>query len=150
MRKLTLLTSAAAIVLALAFASVTRAGGDDTKAQATVGQPAPQFTLQDQNGKSISLADQMGKIVVLEWFNEDCPVVQRHYQADTMNKLATKYADKGVVWFAVNSTKDKTNDTNKAAAANWKMDRPILNDSDGTVGHAYGATNTPHMFIIDK
>jgi len=137
-----------AVAVALMFASATRAGGDQGKAQ--VGQAAPQFALQDQNGKTVSLSDQLGKIVVLEWFNEECPVVQRHYQADTMNKLATKYADKGVVWFAVNSTAAKTNDTNKAAAANWKMDRPILNDADGTVGHAYGATNTPHMFIIDK
>ncbi len=30
------------------------------------------------------------------------------------------------------------------------MDRPILNDSDGSVGHSYGATNTPDMFIIGK
>jgi hypothetical protein len=30
------------------------------------------------------------------------------------------------------------------------MDRPILNDSTGMVGHLYGATNTPHMFVIDK
>jgi hypothetical protein len=30
------------------------------------------------------------------------------------------------------------------------MDRPILNDADGMAGHLYGATNTPHMFVIDK
>ena len=59
------------------------------------------------------------------------------------------YADKGVVWLAINSTSGKTNEDNAAIAAEWNIDRPILNDSAGEVGHAYGATNTPHMYVID-
>ena len=55
---------------------------------------------------------------MLEWFNEDCPYVQRHHEKEqTMEKLAAKYADKDVVWLAVNSTNGKTNETNKAANA---------------------------------
>ena len=154
MRKLTFVATAVVVAMALAFASVTIAGDKSQSMAATggaqVGAPAPQFSLADQTGKSVSLADQSGKIVVLEWFNEGCPIVQRHYQADTMNKLANKYQPQGVVWLAVNSTSGNTNDSNKKAADAWKMDRPILNDAEGTVGHLYGATNTPHMFIIDK
>src|SRR5262249_2637203 len=64
--------------------------------------------------------------------------------------LASKWQDKGIVWLAVNSTKNKTNADNKKAAEAWKMARPVLNDASGDIGHAYGATNTPHMFVIDK
>jgi peroxiredoxin len=115
-----------------------------------VGATAPSFTLQDQNGKSVSLSDYAGKVVVLEWFNENCPFVQRHYKAGDISETASKYAGDGVVWLAINSTHDNTEATNKAAASAWNMDRPILDDASGTVGHEYGATNTPEIFIIDK
>ena len=119
--------------------------------KAAIGQPAPAFTLQDQDGKSVSLADHAGKVVVLEWWNNECPIDARHYTPDdVMNKLAGKWTEKGVVWLAINSTKNKTNADNKKAADSWKMARPVLNDAAGDIGHAYGATNTPHMYVIDK
>jgi peroxiredoxin len=114
-----------------------------------VGQPAPAFTLEDQNGKKVSLSDYAGKVVVLEWFNKDCPFVAKHYKTGHMNGLATKYAANGVVWLAINSSDAITNDLNKAAAAEWKIDRPILNDANGTAGNAYGAVTTPAMYIIN-
>ena len=146
--------SSLAVVVAIALASFSIAGDKAGKhggsGMATIGAPAPQFSLQDQSGKTHALADYNGKIVVLEWFNEECPVVVRHYKADTMNSLASKYAGKDVVWLAINSTAGKTNDSNKAAAAEWKMDRPILNDATGQVGKMYGAKTTPHMYVINK
>ncbi|HVT90983.1 MAG TPA: redoxin domain-containing protein [Tepidisphaeraceae bacterium] len=114
-----------------------------------IGSPAPQFALQDQDGKEVKLSDFAGKIVVLEWFNEECPIVQRHYKADTMNTLSAKYKGKNVVWLAINSTKGKTNADNKKAAAAWHMERPILNDASGKTGHAYQSTNTPGMYVVD-
>src|SRR4051794_36096768 len=126
--------------------------GDKEKSQgkAQIGQPAPSFTLSDQNGKTVSLNDLKGKIVVLEWWNNECPIVQRHYKDEAMNKLANKWTEKDVVWLAVNSTGGKNNDDNKKAASDWKMGRPVLNDAAGNVGHSYGATNTPHMYVIDQ
>ena len=115
-----------------------------------IGSTAPAFTLQDQNGNSVSLSDYAGKIVALEWFNENCPIVQRHYKAGDISATANKYAADGVVWLAINSTHDNTDASNKVAAAAWNMNRPILSDASGTVGHAYGATNTPEIFIIGK
>jgi peroxiredoxin len=116
----------------------------------SVGQAAPSFSLEDHEGKTHSLADYQGKVVVLEWFNEGCPYVVKHYKEGHMNKLADQYKSQDVVWLAVNSTKGKDNDHNKKTADKWNMERPILNDSDGKVGKAYGATNTPHMYVIDK
>ncbi len=126
----------------------TSAAKDKTGAQ--VGAAAPAFTLEDQSGQSHNLSDFAGKVVVLEWFNDGCPFVVKHYKEGHMNKLADKYEEKGVVWLAINSTSGTDNDHNKQIAKKWKIDRPILNDAAGAAGHAYGATNTPHMFVIDK
>src|SRR5581483_4007824 len=144
MRRITSL-SLAAMCICLTVAAFAM---DSQKA--TIGKPAPAFSLQDQNGKTVTLDENKGKIVVLEWFNEDCPIDMRVYKEGEMKSLADKWIGKGVVWLAVNSTKGKTNDTNKRAAQSLQIDWPILNDAPGDVGHLYGATNTPHMYIIDK
>jgi peroxiredoxin len=111
---------------------------------------APDFTLQDQDGKPVTLSDYKGKIVVLEWFNGECPYVQRHYKSKTMQSLAGPYRDKGVVWLAINSTSTADRKVNKAWVEKYKLDYPILDDHTGKVGKLYGAKTTPHMFVIDR
>jgi peroxiredoxin len=157
----------AAVVVAATFsmtafaeeeAHSTHKHGSDTKHEhrteaapaAAASDAAPDFTLEDADGKKHSLADFKGKVVVLEWTNPDCPFVRRHYKAETMRKLAVKYADKGVVWVAVNSTKTNKPADSKAWTKENDLPYPTLQDPEGTVGKAYGAKTTPHMFVIDK
>lgn len=140
------LSTVALLTVSVMFAASARAG----EGKAELGQPAPAFSLQDQSGKTVSLSDYAGKVVVLEWFNEQCPFVVKHYKTGNMNNLASKYAEQDVVWLAINTTQGKTNEDNAAIAKEWNIERPILNDSKGEVGQSYGATNTPHMFVIDK
>ena len=114
------------------------------------GRQAPEFTLKSFDGKTINLSDYKGKIVVLEWFNYECPFVLRHYgRPSTMVKLANKYRDKNVVWLAINSTSHATVEENKQFAHQHNLSYPILDDRQGEVGRAYGAMMTPHMYIID-
>jgi peroxiredoxin len=123
-----------------------------TQVQAKLGQPAPDFTLVDQDGKSHNLSDFAGKVVVLEWFNEQCPFVVKHYsKSGNMNRIANAYAEKGVVWLAINSTSGTGVEHNKKVAGTpgWELNRPLLDDSSGKVGRLYGATRTPEMFIIN-
>jgi peroxiredoxin len=111
---------------------------------------APDFTLKNYDGIEYKLSDLQGKIVVLEWFNYECPFVKYHYEkASTMKALAAKYKDKNVVWLAVNSTAHLETAKNKDFAEKHKILYPILDDRTGTTGKAYKATNTPHIFIID-
>jgi len=124
-------------------------GASEARAQAKVGEPAPAFTLQDQDGQPVMLESFKGKTVVLEWFNNECPYVQKFYTGGDMNRLAEEYASRDVVWLAVNSTKSKDNAANKAIAGEWKIARPILNDATGVTGKAYGAKTTPHMYVIN-
>lgn len=111
---------------------------------------APAFRLKSFDGKTISLPDYEGKIVVLEWFNYECPFVKYHYeQTNTMVELANKYKDKNVVWLAVNSTSHSTVEKNNEFAQEHKLGYSILDDRSGVAGRAYKAKTTPHMFVID-
>lgn len=124
-------------------------------AAAVPGQPATDFELTDVFGKTHRLADYRGKYVVLEWFNQGCPFVQKHYESGNMQRLQKRYTDKGVIWLAVNSTNPKSGDYRDPERAqgvmkDWKMTpSALLRDEDGKVGRAYGARSTPHMFVID-
>lgn len=143
---------AAAVVMSAALGAY--AGGvsapADSAGAARVGAAAPGFTLQDQNGAPISLSDFKGKVVVLEWFNPDCPFVKRHYEAGTMTDLAAKYREQGVVWLAINSTYTADSAENRTFLSAHKATYPGLDDHEGKVAREYGARTTPDMFIIDR
>jgi peroxiredoxin len=140
-----------AVVLAVLAALVP----GPARAAAVVGQPAPAFTLTDSHGKAHSLADAKGKVVVLEWWNFECPFVAKHYGSGNMQKLQKEWTAKGVVWLTLSSSaagKQGHVDGAKASALmKEKGGAPtaVLLDHDGKVGKAYGAKTTPHMFVID-
>lgn len=133
--------------IALGAALVAGASTAAIAQDAVVGQPAPDFTLVDEAGETHTLSDYRGSTVVLEWTNPGCPFVVRHYDADTMETLAADHPD--VIWLAINSSHFNTAED----SATWKAEHgfayPTLLDTDGTVGHQYGARTTPHMYVID-
>ena len=139
MRKISMLT----VAVLLTAATAAFAGGVEN------GEKAPDFTLPTADGGQASLSDYAGEVVVLEWVNPDCPFVKRHYAADTMEKLAAKYAGNNVVWLTINSTHYMDAKANAAFAKDQGLEVPILIDADGTVGKIYGAKTTPHMFVVD-
>lgn len=121
-----------------------------------VGQPAPDFTATDNRGVFHTLADYEGKIVVLEWTNRDCPYVKKHYGVGSMQALQKEAADAGVVWLSVVSSGpgmqgyETPADADRVAAETGSNAAARLLDPDGALGHLYGATATPHMFVIDR
>jgi peroxiredoxin len=125
------------------------AGGAAAGPGIDVGDKAPGFTLTDSAGKTVSLGDYKGRVVVLEWTNPDCPFVKRHYQEGSMKNLTSAYSDSGVVWLTINSTNYMDAAANAAFVKKEGIGWPVLVDQDGAVGHAFGAATTPHMFIID-
>jgi peroxiredoxin len=134
---------------ALAFAPTTVFAASD------LGKPAPAFAATDSNGKPWSLDALKGKVVVLETTNRDCPYVGKHYRAGNMQAQQREAAAKGVVWLTVAAsapgqegfvTAAEANDTvrkNNAAPA------AVLLDPQSRIARAYGATVTPHMYVID-
>ncbi len=122
-------------------------------ARAEVGKPAPDFTLKDLDGKDVHLASFKGKVVVLEWFNPGCPFVKNSHTKGSLRDAAQRHTKNGVVWLAVNSNaagkQGHGAEANREGAKTFGMTHPILLDESGAVGKAYGATNTPHLYVID-
>ncbi len=132
---------------AIALASVTAK---------EVGKAAPDFSVQDVSGKTVSLADYKGKTIVLEWFNPGCPFVKKHYESGNLPKLQEAYKAKDVVWLTISSA-GKANaaylEPSKLAEAAKDAGNKataVLVDPDGKFGKAYDAKVTPHLYIISK
>ena len=123
---------------------------------AKVGETAPAFNTAATNGRSVSLADQRGKIVILEWTNHDCPYVRKHYDSGNMQTLQKEITAQGVVWLTLISSSPGTQgyvspkEADELTASRKANPTAVLLDPTGAVGKAYGATNTPHMYIVDK
>lgn len=124
-------------------------------ARAEIGKLAPDFALKDLDGKQHSLAQHLGKIVVLEWFDPLCPhCVQTHAETGALREQPGRLKGQGVVWLAVNSTDPALDggkpETSKVFAGKNKMSTPILLDADGAAGRAYGARTAPHCFVVNE
>lgn len=125
------------------------------QAAASIGQPAPGFTLTASNGKAVSLSDYAGRIVVLEWVNHGCPFVKKHYDSKNMPQLQEKLTADGVVWLSICSSAPRQQ--GHATPEGWQKliskhgmkSTAVLLDEDGKVGRLYGAKTTPHMYVID-
>lgn len=119
-------------------------------------RPAPDFTAIDADGKTRSLSEFRGKTVVLEWTNEGCPYVRKHYSGNMQGLQQAARAD-GVVWLTIASSAPgkQGHFADGAAAKGWmnaKGAKPtaLLLDADNKVATLFKAKTTPHMFVIDK
>ncbi len=143
-----------ATVSAAVFATAFIAG--HAHSAPTLGQKAPDFSATDTAGKLRALSDFKGKYVVLEWVNPNCPFVRKHYNSANMQGTQKDALGKGnVVWLAVNSTEREHPDYMTPAQLNaWMKDKAsaptaMLMDEAGSIGKAYGARTTPHMYIVN-
>ncbi|MHC4093488.1 MAG: redoxin domain-containing protein, partial [Planctomycetota bacterium] len=99
--KVIALLAVSMIVAVVAFADT---GDDEKRPVAKVGEKAPDFALQDTDGKEVSLSAFSGKVVVLEWINQRCPVSRGKHQDKTMQNTRGKFKDQPVVWLAIDSS----------------------------------------------
>lgn len=114
-----------------------------------VGQTAPNFVLTDLNGNRHSLASKKNnaKAVVIIFVNQYCPV-SKPYEA-RIKALHEKYRERGVTFFAIDSTLGTTLDDQRRnyREAGWRL--PVLRDPRVETAEAYGAQHTPEVFILD-
>ena len=122
---------------------------------AALAAPAPGFSLKDADGRTRTLAEFRGKVVVLEWINEGCPYVKKHYTGNMQATQKAAVAD-GVVWLSVcSSAPGQQGHVDGAGAKRFIADKgaaptAFLLDPTGVAGKAWGAKTTPHMYIIDR
>jgi peroxiredoxin len=159
MKKWSIALVAAGLAGASALSYALVAAGPDVAsslADLRVGTAAPNFRINDANGRTVSLADFRGKTVVLEWSNPECPTVKKHYDSGNMQKTQAQAAAAGVVWLTVNSSGEGNQghmtpaEAKEFAAGQPSRRTAYLLDPAGTVGKAYGAKATPHMFVINS
>jgi peroxiredoxin len=138
---------------ALAFA---RAATAQPLAHLNVGAPAPAFSAPGADGRTHSLGDYRGKVVVLEWTNPACPFTAEKYRTGAIQRLQRSAAKQGFVWLSVvTGAKGKPSYLTpaQARARVAKLHAKVttfLFDRDGRVGRAYGAKTTPSFFIVDQ
>jgi hypothetical protein len=123
---------------------------------AKVGEPAPPFTTTSTAGSPVSLGSYQGKVVVLEWTNHECPYVRKHYETGNMQAIQRETTGQGIVWLTIiSSAKGEQGYVTPTQADELTTSRKaaptlVLLDEKGVVGRMYGATNTPHMYVVDK
>ncbi|MET0181694.1 MAG: thioredoxin family protein [Caulobacterales bacterium] len=125
------------------------------EASVSNGARAPAFSARDASGATRTLSEFAGRTVILEWTNNGCPYVRKHYDGGNMQSTMRDAIAGGAVWLSVISSApgeqgyaDGAQALSIARAANASP-TAILLDPAGTVGHAYGARTTPHMFIVN-
>ncbi len=117
--------------------------GDQEKAtdRASVGHKAPDFKLKDCDGRETSLSEFAGKIVVLEWINQKCPVSRGKHKDSSMQNTCASFEGKEVVWLAVDSSHYADPEANEKYIQKMKLPYVILHDADGVRRRARRAVN---------
>src|SRR5271163_1688363 len=122
---------------------------------AKVGDSAPDFTGTASNGKTVHLADYRGKYVVLEWHNNGCPYVGKHYKSGNMQRLQKQWTSQGVVWLTILSSAPGKQGYVTASEENDYLSKmqaaptAALLDPSGQIGHLYDAKTSPQMIVIN-
>ncbi|MDB2439496.1 redoxin family protein [Hellea sp.] len=125
-------------------------------AKIVTGSNVSDMTVTDSNGVQHNLSDFAGKKVVLEWTNEGCPYVKKHYTTNNMQKTQAMAEAEGAVWLSVISSAPGKQGYKTGEQANeWKDAQgaevtAIVLDPAGDMGKTFAAKTTPHMYIIDE
>lgn len=119
-----------------------------------VGDVATDFSLENINGKMVSLADYKdAKGFIVTFTCNTCPYAVAY--EDRIEALNKKYADKGYPVIAImpNNTEVKPGDSMEAMqkrAIEKGFTFPYLMDKDQEIYPQYGATKTPHIYLLQK
>jgi len=111
--------------------------------------PAPDFTLKDENGKSVSLSDFKGKVVYLDFWGVGCAPCRSDIKND-IPKLHAKYPDKNLVF--INICVDVNEKIWKKTLSEIKLDgvNLLAGWPNSQVSKDYNIIGVPHYMLIDK
>ena len=112
-----------------------------------LGDPAPDFQLEDTKGNKISLADLRGKVVLINFWATWCPPCRA--EMPSMEKLNTMMAGEEFVMLAINVEADGR-DSVPAFLEKSPHSFTVLYDDQGVVQKLYGVYKFPESFVIRK
>ena len=111
-----------------------------------IGEPAPDFSLDDLEGREHNLVDVRGKVLVLNFWSSECPHSTRG--DETIQELRLGWEGEVVVWSIASNANEKPSEIQEAAAE--REVAPLLHDPAQEVADQYGAVTTPQIFVIDR
>jgi thiol-disulfide isomerase/thioredoxin len=140
-------------LVAIAAITVAAPAGEHNKV-VSVGDKAPPISglpaVHNGEQTSISLSDIKDNLVVVVFLANHCPVVKAY--EDRLIEFTKDYKDKGVRVLGVAVSLQDGDDLAgiKRYTADKKSNYVYAYDETQAVGRAYGATNTPQFFVLDK
>lgn len=112
----------------------------------SAGDTAPDFSITDLHGRTITRSDFGGKLLVLNFWASWCPPCIS--ELPSLNEFAAEYADKGVVVFGVSI------DKNERLYDNFLRQRHVVfdtaRDPEANISSSYGTFLIPETYIIDR
>ncbi|WP_188221604.1 thioredoxin family protein [Flavobacterium pokkalii] len=147
MKKLSVLLLFVAVLLVSAFTVIAPSGYK-------IGDTATDFKLKSVDGKMYSMSDyKSAKGFIVVFTCNHCPFAKKY--EDRINDLAKKYKSKGYVLLAINPNDpsvqpDDSYELMQKRAKEKGFAFPYLFDEGQKIFPQYGATKTPHVFLLDK
>jgi len=111
-----------------------------------LGKPAPDFTLKSMAGNNLNLAEQRGKIIVINFWASWCGPCRK--EMPVLQKFYDKYQDLGVSVWGVNV--EQENQAGRDFLADLHLSFPIFFDESNTLSANYQVEAMPTTVIIDR
>lgn len=111
-----------------------------------LGERVPEFTLRDDNGNPVALADFRGKILVLNFWASWCgPCVD---ELPSLKRFAQRYAGSDVVVLGISLDEDP--DAYKEFLLKYEINFQNLRNPSHSVSEMYGTFKLPETYIISR
>ncbi|MEX1189053.1 MAG: thioredoxin family protein [Bacteroidia bacterium] len=118
-----------------------------------IGDTATDFNLKNIDGKMVSLSSMKAEGYVVVFTCNHCPFAKKY--EDRLVKLNKITSAKGYPVVAINSNDaeqypEDSFENMKVRAEEKKFNFPYLHDESQAIARTYGATKTPHVFVLNK
>lgn len=132
-------------LLLLSFAGCNERS--ESVAKVAIGKPAPDFTLQTVDGRSITLSSLRGKVVLVNFWATWCPPCRE--EMPSMEEMYRNYAPGGLELLAIN-----TDDNGPLVLPDFLKANPhtfpVLMDADAKIQNRYGVFQFPETYVVDR
>jgi peroxiredoxin len=139
------------LMFAISMSATTFAQKSEFNEVVSVGDKAPDFSgMPGVDDKKHSLKEyKSAKAVVVVFTSNQCPVALDY--EPRLIALQEEFSKRGVQLVAINSNFEAGSelDVMKEHAESQKFNFPYLRDENQEIAKAYGATHTPHVFLLD-
>jgi cytochrome c biogenesis protein CcmG/thiol:disulfide interchange protein DsbE len=140
------------LVLGVTWIGFSRVSGQEAMARSQrppapqVGFAAPDFTLETQDGGTISLADLRGQVVLVNFWATWCPPCRA--EMPDIQQVYDRYREQGFTVLAVNQQEGGAQVA--PFVDQMGLTFPILMDRDGSVSARYRVNGLPSTFFVDR